>query len=664
MLKKELSKIARVLKALLAEHGVEALRTTLTGMIPAVVIALTIGLDYAIPFVIGALNASMTDFPGYRQEKLQAAAWGIVSAVSTSLLIGFCLGNTLLLIPLIAFLGAFFTLFNALGPRIGMVGTTSLFLIAFVMGLKPVHVPQFAACVGAGTAWFYLINILHTSIDPLWELRKAIANGYRTTALLLRVKASCYDETVPLDQLYHRVAAISIKLADQQETVRHLLLRERRHLRREGTKAYSLWLRAYVLMDLYGMVTALDHDYEQIRERLAPIGALATVRELVLLIADGMEMASHRRGALAVDFQQLEQRITAMLQQLQAQQDTQEGESSAMLAGAMANARTFLASMEQLRNGQGDELMEEFYAHSLDLSGFLPPLSLGLQDLVKHVRSYSPLFMFAIRMSVLFLLGGLLGELLSDMKYTYWILITIIVVARPSYLLTQQRNKERLLGTLGGVILGLSLIFLFPNTYVLLVLISILLFSFLLFNKRYYMVSVFFITAMVIVALHLHDDTWTDVMRNRVLFTLLGCGLALLGWFLVPVRHKANLAPLALQAMQTQYAYFEAVKGYVASGVKGERYEIRLARKRAFLDLTKLSDAVLQSQREPGSDRQLLSRGSSLHIDLYRLHAMISGLWIQHNQDVLKGDHTELLEVNRTKRIQNFFDSLSNRLQE
>ncbi len=661
-MKIRLSKIAFILKALLAEHGVEALRSTLTGMIPAVIIAFTIGLDYAIPFVIGALNASMTDFPGYRQEKLQAAAWGIVCAVLTSLLIGFSLGHTAWLILLMTVMAGVYTLFSALGPRIGMVGTTSLFLIAFVMGLKPENVPQFAICVGAGIAWFYLINILHSSIDPLWELRKAIANGYRTTAQLLRVKARCYDKEVPLDGLYHRVAAISIKLADQQESVRHLLLRERRYLRQKGNKAYSLWLRAYVLMDLYGMATALDHDYELIRERLAPSGALAIIHELVLLVADGIEMASRRKAAHRVDFQQLEEKIEQLLAQLKQKQHGAKAEELAMLNGSIGNARTFLASMEQLRNRQGDKLMEDFYANNLDLTGFLPPLALGIKELFMQVRSYSPLFMFSVRMVVLFLLGGLLGELLSDMKYTYWILITIIVVARPSYLLTQQRNKERIWGTLGGVLLGLSIIFVFPNLYVLLVWICFLLFAFLLFNKRYYMVSVFFITAMVIVALHLHDDTWADVMRNRILFTLLGCGLALLGWFLVPVRQKSNILPLARQAFQAQQTYFDAVEQYVASGLKGERYEIRLARKRAFMDLTKFSDAILQVQREPGRDRERMKTGVSLHIELYRLHAMISGVWIQHNQDTFLADRGVLLEVDRRQRIRDFFARLQVKL--
>ncbi|MFD2594006.1 FUSC family membrane protein [Sphingobacterium griseoflavum] len=661
-LRAKIEKVGKILKSLGAEYGTEALRTTLACMLPAVVISWIFELDYAIPFVIGTLNASMTDFPGHRQEKLQAALWSIVCAVLTSLLVGFSLGNSLILILLITTMAFVFTLFNALGSRIGMVGTTSLFLVAFVMGLKPAHVPQFAVCVGAGAAWFYLINILHTSIDPLWELRKAIANGYRTTALLLRVKATGYDMNVPLDRLYHRVAAISIKLADQQETVRHLLLRERRYLKREGTKAYSLWLRAYVLMDLYGMATAIDHDYEQIRERLEPIGALSQIHELVLLVADGMEMASQKRGAHLPEFQRLEEQIQLILAGLQEKQRKQQSEELAMLVGAVGNGRTFLSSMEQLRNRQGDRLMEEFYAHSFDLTGFLPPLSAGVKDLFAHVRSYSPLFMFAVRMLVLFLLGGLLGELLSDMKYTYWILITIIVVARPGYLLTQQRNSERLWGTLGGVFLGLLLIFTFPNTYVLLVLISVLLFAFLLFNKRYYMVSVFFITALVIVALHLHDDTWTDVMQNRVLFTLLGCGLAWLGWFLVPVRNKVNLMPLATQALKAQHTYFETVLAYVESGEKGERYEIRLERKRAFLDLTKFSDAVLQSQREPGKDRPFLRKGDNVYRDLYRLHAMISSLWIQHNQEVYKADPLMHLEVDRTQRIRVFFDSLGEQL--
>ncbi|TDS10981.1 FUSC family protein [Sphingobacterium paludis] len=643
-MKSKFPKALFIVKGLLAEYGVEALRNTLTSMIPAIGIAWFAGLDYAIPFVLGTLNASLTDFPGYRKEKLQGAAWGIICAVSTTLLIGYSLPYTGFLIPLIALLAAVFTMFSALGPRIGMIGTTTLFLIAFVMGLKPVHVPQFALCVGGGTAFFYLINILHSTIDPLWELRKAIANGYRNTATLLRIKAHCYDADVPLEGLYHRAAAISIKLADQQETVRHLLLRERRHLRKDRKRGYALWLRAYVLMDLYGMATALDHDYESIREKLQPIGALAQVRALVLLVADGMEVASLKNAHDRPEFLLLEENMTALLRDLERLTLQHGGEVALMLNGAIANARTFLRSVHQLRNRKGDELMENFHAQSVDLSGFLPPLASGIRDMLDHVRSYSPLFMFSIRMTVLFVLGGALGALLSDMKYTYWILITIIVVARPSYLLTQQRNRQRLLGTLGGVVLGLTLIFVFPNTYMLLFLISLLLFSFLLFNKRYYMVSVFFITAMVIVALHLHEDTWTNVLLNRVLFTFLGCGLALLGWYLVPVRHQTNVSPLAGQALEAHREYFDEVNNYVSSGVKGERFEIRLARKRAFLALTKFSDAVLQSQREPGKSKYSNQLIAKIHVDLYRLQAVISSFWIQHNEDVLDADRKERIE--------------------
>lgn len=658
IIKKTWLRAWRILSALLAEYGAEALRTTLTGMVPAVVIALAWGLEFAIPFVIGALNASMTDFPGYRREKLQAASWGILCAVSTSMLIGVSLGHPWILILLITALACIFTLFNALGSRIGMVGTTSLFLIAFVMGLKPVHIVQFSLCVGAGTAWFYLVNIAHGALDPLWELRKAIANGYRTTSTLLRVKAQCYDDRQPLDQLYHRVAAISIKLADQQETVRHLLLRQKRFLKREGQGEYSLWLRAYALMDLYGMATALDHDYELIRQKLKPLGALAIIHELVLLIADGMEIASRKNAADGPYFQEVERKIEGYLQALQGLGKGQSTDVADMLAGAIANARTFLASVAQLRLRKGDTLMEEFYAQRADLTDFMPPLASGIRDLFTHVRSYSPLFFFALRMSLLFLLGGLLGQLLSDMKYTYWILITIIVVARPSYLLTQQRNKERLLGTLGGVLIGLALIFTFSNTYLLLGIISLLLFSFLLFNKRYYMVSVFFITAMVIVALHLHDDTWSDVMQNRILFTLLGCGLALLGWFLVPIRHETNLAPLAARALQAHKDYDETVSDYVRSGLRGERYAIRLARKKAFLALTKFSDAVLQSRKEPRKASQSAVRSSQLHIDLYRLHAMISGRWIQHNQEAFTGECDSTAQHAREQRLAVLFDQL------
>ncbi|WP_437917954.1 FUSC family membrane protein [Sphingobacterium sp. LRF_L2] len=657
-MKAKLHSVNKIIRGLLAEYGAESFRTTISAMLPAVCIALIWGLDLTIPFVIGALNASMTDFPGSRKEKLRAALWGVVCAVSVSLIVGYSLPYNWLLILLIGVLGGFFTLFSALGPRLGMIGVTSLFLIAFVMGLKPSNILEFSFGVGVGTAWFYLVNLVHAAFDPLWELRRAISNAYRTTANLLRLKALCYDAQQPLDMLYHQVAAMSIKLADQQETVRHLLLRGRNYIKGKDEKEYTLWLRAYVLIDLYGMTTAIDHDYELIRHKLEPSGALAVVKKLVLFIADGTDLASRNRNRQSRELLDVQNQIEDCLETLKNIQEKYPIEVGEIIQGAIANARNFLSSITQLHDKKGDNLMEDFYARSFDFSNLLPPLSLGLRDMFAHIRSYSPLFLFSLRMLVLFLLGGLLGELLSDMKYTYWILITIIVVARPSYLLTQRRNKERLLGTMGGVCIGLSIIFIFSNTYLLLTTIGFLLFCFLLFNKRYYMISVFFITAMVIIALHLHNDNWSDVFRNRLIFTFLGCALAYLGWFLVPVRHNKNLQSLLSNAWQENNLYYKAICSYILKGEKGERYEIRLARKRAFLSLTKLSDAVLQSQKEPGEIASSTVDIQLVHIDMYRLHAMISSLWLQYNQENLTGQYAGTLENSKTKRIVELFAQL------
>src|SRR5699024_3396500 len=81
--------------------------------------------------------------------------------------------------------------------------------------------------------------------------------------------------------------------------------------------------------------------------------------------------------------------------------------------------------------------------------------------LVSNLNLHSPNFRYALRLSLAGLLGLLvplaLASIFSDKllhsaftQRSYWVLLTLVLVMKPGFALTRERNKRRLIGTLIG----------------------------------------------------------------------------------------------------------------------------------------------------------------------------------------------------------------------
>jgi uncharacterized membrane protein YccC len=56
------------------------------------------------------------------------------------------------------------------------------------------------------------------------------------------------------------------------------------------------------------------------------------------------------------------------------------------------------------------------------------------------------MFRHSLRLTIAIVFAYLLG-FIFDIQNTYWILLTVIVIMRPSYGLTKERSKDRIIGT-------------------------------------------------------------------------------------------------------------------------------------------------------------------------------------------------------------------------
>jgi len=610
-------------KLLTGEHGGDALRNTLATIIPGIVVACFVKLDVAVVVSIGALLASLTDMPGSRADKWLSAKWCIPAFFIVALTTAASLHYAWILVPWLmvaAFAGG---MLFALGPRVAIVGILSLIVACFTIGLWPVD-PLFYTCwFISGAGWYFLISLLLAYYAPYRSLKHALQRSMDGIAALLKTKALFYDSHTSVEKAYEELSAVHILVSEQQDQVRLLLLREPDLLLQENKQGRQWLQQLYGMIDLYEVLTAIDHDYDTIRTSLTGNGALESIQKIILLLANRVDLISERKGSVAVEANR--QELENYINQLNVLLGKSHNAAAEVLSATIANIREIFNKIDQI--GYTANVIEENTepTGTVDYTHFIPASTVSWKVLSSHFSWKSDVFRFALRWALLFGAGGLAGLLLPDFRYTYWVLLTIAIVARPTFAVTQRRNLQRIKGTIIGLLICLPLIYFIHSTWILIAIAWLALYGFFLFNQPNYTISVVFITITAIVLLNIHQGAFPELLGSRAAFTLLGAALAILGWFLLPVKQSGQFSKLKQAVIQTNHDYLDVMVNCMNDKYVNNQ-DIRLARKKAHAALASFSEALYQLRREPGSSKNDWTRELQFQAIGYRANSLVVGI--------------------------------------
>jgi uncharacterized membrane protein YccC len=150
-----------------------------------------------------------------------------------------------------------------------------------------------------------------------------------------------------------------------------------------------------------------------------------------------------------------------------------------------------------------------------------------------------------------------------NIDHGYWIPLTMMIVIQPYYGATLKKSFQRIIGTLGGTIVG-GLIMLLPLPkeafVVLLIFVSFFVAYFL---RNNYKIGVFFVTVMMVVMMQLSQSASWELIGWRILSTLIGAGLAIIaGYVFWPVWEKERFPALVKEALEQNRNYLQAVIRY------------------------------------------------------------------------------------------------------
>lgn len=228
----------------------------------------------------------------------------------------------------------------------------------------------------------------------------------------------------------------------------------------------------------------------------------------------------------------------------------------------------------------------------------------GLKDIWQRMRqNLSPesgLFRHATRLSILLLVSHIIVQL-THLEYGYWILLTVLFVCQPNFNATKRRLKLRIMGTLGGVLVGTFIIHFIPSVEGQLVLLVISGVLFLQLRSQQYAQATMFITMLALINFHLADPQLNAALP-RAIYTIAGCFLAWLGIMFIWPDWKFRRLPKVLQNTLTSQCNYlaEIVKQYHVGRNNGLDY--RTVRRKAHIMDAELASLISTLATEPDFD--------------------------------------------------------------
>lgn len=118
----------------------------------------------------------------------------------------------------------------------------------------------------------------------------------------------------------------------------------------------------------------------------------------------------------------------------------------------------------------------------------------------------------------------LLYAYISDAQNVYWLVISVFFMMIPYSEHTVQRVKQRVAGTIGGIVLCFVLFSVFQSFPARVVIMTIA--NFFIYGANGYTPTVVYITCSAL-ALQTLNDTISIVLLQRLIYTLVGAGIAL-----------------------------------------------------------------------------------------------------------------------------------------
>lgn len=631
----------------------KAIRVGIAVTLP-VLIGIELGyLEIGLALSFGAFWSSPSDVIGsFRHKK-----FGILMSATLVMIVSFIKGylhfELWLLLPVLGLITFAIALISVYGFRASLISFSGL--MAFVLSFSlesELEIYQYALLLGAGGLWYLLLSKLWYRINPKAETEEFLSETYLLTAEFIETRGKLIDPNEDHEKLQSQLLKLQSDLTTNHETLREILILSRKASGWSNYQNKRLLIFAQLIEMLetaianpvnYDRMDALFNAHPQYVKRFQDL-IFEMSSQLRMIYEAGNDFRKLPKNATMIQcFEKARQEVALL-------RETEYYEEYLMLQNLLEYQEKQSDKLKRIKRLLGDHnIAEADFIDRKKAQRFIAPQD---YDPMLYFRSFSfksTIFRHSVRLAVTVMIGYALGSIFA-FQNPYSILLIIIVIMRPSYGLTRNRAKDRMIGTLIGGAIAFGVVFLIQDPYVYGIMGVISLVIAISLVQKNYKASATFITLSVVFIYAILIPDVLDLIKFRILDTLVGAGLSYAAmlwlwpaWEFVEMKESIQKSVSANKDFLNKITEYYQLKGNIPTSYN-------IARKQAFLETSNLSSAFQRMTQEPKSKQREMDKVYELVVLNHNFLASLASL----STYIKNYDTTEASErfITATKRIE------------
>jgi uncharacterized membrane protein YccC len=579
----------------------DGLKISIGVLLPALIFAHFNQFSTGIIVSLGALCVSIVDNPGPFSHKRNGMAYANLFIFLSSMLTGLLSHYPLLLGIEIAVLCFTFSMFNVWGNRASTLGTAALIIMVLSLDEQKTLAQSIAYSlyVLSGGLWYMAFSLSIMHIRPYRLAQQALGECISEISTYIRIKAAFYQPKTSLALNYRTLLNQQVVVHEKQDSVRALLF-HKRMIKDPNPYGRQLIMMLVDMIDLFEESTATLYNYEALRATYGGTKALKAIYKTLHCISNELDLLASQLTAdeeirPSKDFLKELNNLKAAIDDV----ETSYHLPNLVLKKILINIRNMVRRTEKVFSYATDGGVNEGIRSQKDLPKFVSHQEIDFKLFRDNLSLNSTTFRYAVRMAIVCLLGFVVSHLFTLGHHSYWILLTIIVILKPSFSLTKQRNYERIIGTVIGGLIGVAiLIFVKDETPRFIFLLGFMVGAYS-FQRVNYKLSVLFLTPYLLILFSFLGANNITIAKERIVDTLVGSFIAFAAsYFIFPSWESKQLKLAMKEAAIANYNYL--IK--LAEGLLGQPIELtdyKLIRKEVYVRTANLNSAFQRMLSEP-----------------------------------------------------------------
>ena len=619
------------------------IKITFAVLVPLITLNFIGYFQFAPAIVIGAFLNAPGDIPGSLKRKVNAILISISLTMLITAIILLLKPYLLLLVMALAVISFVVSFISIYGFRASLVSFSGLLAMVLAFAIENQTTQEIfihIGLMGVGGFWYLFVSYLFQKIAPKKEENQLLSDVLLLIGNYLKLRAKLLTKKKKRQELIQRAFVLQTQINEKHETLRETLFTGRK---RSGRSHYN---EKQVLIfissvNIFELIEAKHLDYEEIdrifgnhKKYLKASKKLNTEMGNHLIKVSELLIQNDNlpnRDPLLIALSQAHEAITNFINAVKL---PQAREGAIVLRNLFDYQEFLLEEIRSIRRVMANvNHASKVSLKRQDAKQFLTLQEYRFNIIIQNLSFSSTIFRHALRFTVAIVLAFVIGTVFN-IHNTYWILLTIIVIMRPSYGLTKERSKDRIIGTLIGSIIAIGIVLITPSMiiYGILAIISLTL-AFALIQQNYKSGAAF-ITINIIFVYALMNPNAFEVIQYRIMDTIIGASIAVAATYLLWPRWETNnLKEVFLNAIHYNKVYLLATKD-LYHNKNANQLAYKVARKKVFLAISNLNAAFQRLTQDPKSKQkefQLIYNLVTLNQTMVSAIASIGSFILNHN---------------------------------